>query len=160
MIYPKGRIVGTYVERDPQIPRAIPKDYWDIVCPEPTVIDGDAFLYDMGVKHGTAREITEAFVKYLDGFDTRCIEIRDDSWNIYDLWYDPDIYLVLNDTVTLIRTQVARRCYSFAGHRPFLEPVSNHQSVGLVRTRGTWLRQQSRNHLSVSCISAESALQR
>ena len=88
--------MGTDVDPPGAIPRAIPKEYWDIVCPDPVVIKGDDFLWEMGVRDSSALEITEAFIEYVNRLNAQCVEIKDETWNVYDLWYELGLRLSLS----------------------------------------------------------------
>ncbi|KAF8625518.1 hypothetical protein AX17_006830 [Amanita inopinata Kibby_2008] len=64
------------------VPRAVSKEYFDVVCPEKTVINGDKMKKRL--EGATAGEIVSAWVKELDSVGDRCIEIEKGTGQIFD----------------------------------------------------------------------------
>lgn len=79
-------MVGTRLGHNPRIPRAVSRDFFNIVCPHPLRMRGEQILDDMGLRWGTAAEITTAAVKWLAQVEEPCVELIADSANLYDLW--------------------------------------------------------------------------
>ncbi|OCH92998.1 hypothetical protein OBBRIDRAFT_790721 [Obba rivulosa] len=80
-----GPAVGGPFPADDPAPRAVAKEYWDAVCPEPTVISSDEVTRTLEVD-ASAETILEAWVARLNASEARCIEIARDSEQIFPIW--------------------------------------------------------------------------
>jgi hypothetical protein len=72
---------GPFLEGD-DTPRAVSKSYFQKICPHPTVIRADKiFKYRGG---GTnALEVEETWLDYLRKVDDSCLEVAENSGNIF-----------------------------------------------------------------------------
>ena len=75
---------GPFPEGDPA-PRAVTKEFWDIVCPNPRVIDSYE-VSDHLSQEATALELLEAWVQKLDEIGDRCVEVSRDSLQLFGIW--------------------------------------------------------------------------
>ena len=79
-------MVGSRLGYNYRKPRAVSKEFYDLACPNPLRVRGEDIHEQLGVRWGSAAEITAAWAEWLASVDDRCVEIVEDSWNIYDLW--------------------------------------------------------------------------
>ncbi|EMD32587.1 hypothetical protein CERSUDRAFT_161539 [Gelatoporia subvermispora B] len=75
---------GPFPDGDPA-PRAVAKEYWDAVCPEPTIISSDEVTRTLEAD-ASAETILEAWVARLNATEARCVEIARDSEQIFPIW--------------------------------------------------------------------------
>lgn len=77
---------GPFPEGDPA-PRAVTKEYWDLVCPSPRVISSYE-VSDQLKPEATALEILEGWVQKLDEVSDRCVEVSRESLQLFGIWSD------------------------------------------------------------------------
>ena len=113
-----GPLVGTRLGNNFSVPRAITKDYWNIVCSQPTRIKTEEMIEpDKLVWESSAAEIIHTFVDHLAGIDDRCVEIDRNSQRLFDFmcvitqWIPYSI-----SEVTLEYSETDLVCWTFGHH--------------------------------------------
>lgn len=66
-------------------PRLVLKEYFDIVCPNPTVVSSDVITYSLP-SDASAMTLWGAWVDKLNSMDDRCIEIDENSGQLFSIW--------------------------------------------------------------------------
>lgn len=81
-----GPSVGDPFPPGDPAPRSVIKEYWDQVCPSPTIISSDEVTYSID-KDASALTLFNNWVEKLNSVDDRCIEIDKNSGQIFSIWY-------------------------------------------------------------------------
>lgn len=80
-----GPIVGGPFEDDDHTPRAVVKEYWDLICPNKTVIRADE-VRKLHSEGADARKITDTWVRYIQDIEDPCLEVERHSGSIYHVF--------------------------------------------------------------------------
>ncbi|KAG1878746.1 hypothetical protein C8R48DRAFT_688255 [Suillus tomentosus] len=82
-----GPIIGSSFPPGDAAPRAVSREYFKKVCPSPTIIDSwdvnEHLRLDDNVP---ALEIFEKWVERLNSIDDPCVEIRQESYQLFEIW--------------------------------------------------------------------------
>lgn len=83
-----GPIIGSAFRPGDPAARAVHKDYFKRVCPNPTVLDSDAVVngyirYDDNIP---ASQIFDMWVEKLNSINDPCVEIQLDSPQLFEIW--------------------------------------------------------------------------
>ncbi|KAI0964553.1 hypothetical protein AcW1_001345 [Taiwanofungus camphoratus] len=81
----RGPSVGDPFPPGDPAPRSVIKEYWDQVCPSPTIISSDEVTYSID-KDASALTLFNNWVEKLNSVDDRCIEIDKNSGQIFSIW--------------------------------------------------------------------------
>ncbi|KZT02025.1 uncharacterized protein LAESUDRAFT_745160 [Laetiporus sulphureus 93-53] len=81
----QGPTVGAPMRADPAAPLAVMKDFWDKVCPNPTVIRNDDVIASLG-RTTTAQLMIDKWVELLTSTEDPCVEVAPDSWQLFDIF--------------------------------------------------------------------------
>lgn len=83
-----GPIIGSAFDPGDPTPRAVHKEYFNKVCPNPTIVASDSVVsehlrYDNNVP---ASQIFDLWVDKLNSINDPCVEIQLDSPQLFDIW--------------------------------------------------------------------------
>jgi hypothetical protein len=68
-------------------PRAVSQEYFKKVCPNPTIIDSWDLNAHLRLDNNVpALEIFEKWVEKLNSIDDPCVEIKQESFQIFEIW--------------------------------------------------------------------------
>ncbi|CCM02754.1 uncharacterized protein FIBRA_04862 [Fibroporia radiculosa] len=81
----QGPTVGSPFPPGDPAPRAVIKEYWDQVCPHPTVIFSDEVTNTLP-GDASAQATLDAWVEKLNSMSDRCVEIDRESAQIFSIW--------------------------------------------------------------------------
>ncbi|PCH34412.1 hypothetical protein WOLCODRAFT_61697 [Wolfiporia cocos MD-104 SS10] len=70
----QGPTAGGVFITDPAAPRAVMKEFFDEICPHPTIIRNDDIIRSLG-RESTAEVMIEKWVEVLRAIDDRCVEV-------------------------------------------------------------------------------------
>lgn len=62
------------------------KEFWDRICPNPTVIKNDDVIAALGGGPTTSAMMVKTWVQLLRDTEDRCVEVSRDSFPIFDIW--------------------------------------------------------------------------
>lgn len=78
------------------VPRAVHKDYFYEVCPQPTVIDSWEVNEKLRVNASVpASTILNKWVEKLNSIEDPCVEVAVGSFQIFEIWYVPIAHLLV-----------------------------------------------------------------
>jgi hypothetical protein len=81
---PSGPIIGEAYPAADKVPRAVSREFFDRVCPNPTILLSQEVNTDEG-----GDETTRRWMQKLNSIEDPCIEIGLDSASqIFNLWYE------------------------------------------------------------------------
>ncbi|CCM05060.1 uncharacterized protein FIBRA_07266 [Fibroporia radiculosa] len=72
------------------------KEYWDQVCPEPTVIKVEDVIESFGDVETTAASLVEKWVELLDKIEDPCVEVEKNPRQVFELWVMQDAKRLLD----------------------------------------------------------------
>lgn len=83
-----GPVIGSSFDPGDPTPRAVHKDYFKQVCPNPTILDSDAVVsgylrYDNDVP---ASQVFDMWVNKLNSINDPCVEIQLGSPQLFEIW--------------------------------------------------------------------------
>lgn len=82
-----GPIIGSSLPLRDVAPRAVSKEYFKKVCPNPTVIDSWEVNEHLRLDHNVpALKIFEKWVEKLNNIDDPCVEIKEESYQLFEIW--------------------------------------------------------------------------
>ncbi|KAH9935714.1 uncharacterized protein B0H18DRAFT_1082401 [Fomitopsis serialis] len=94
----QGPIVGAPFTADPEAPRAVMKEFWDKVCPNPTIIRNEDVLAMMDSdRQTTASSTLQKWLEVLKAIDDPCVEVAKDPRQIFDIWILQDASRLLDE---------------------------------------------------------------
>ncbi|KZT66359.1 hypothetical protein DAEQUDRAFT_456807 [Daedalea quercina L-15889] len=93
----KGPIVGAPFAADSSAPRAVVKDFWDLVCPNTTVIQNVDVLYSIETDPTTTSSTLKRWLEVLDAIEDPCVEVAQDPRQIFDIWLLQDASRLLDE---------------------------------------------------------------
>lgn len=94
----EGPLVGDPFPEGYIHPRAVRKEFFREICPQPEVINSSVVGIHFQENYPAAMEITNAWVDYLNTLDNPCIELNGWSPHIFDVGYvDHSSRLFLTD---------------------------------------------------------------
>ncbi|KAH9947084.1 hypothetical protein B0H21DRAFT_740272 [Amylocystis lapponica] len=80
-----GPTVGDpFPEGDPA-PRSVAKEYWDEVCPHPTILHTDVISHAVD-SEASALTLLQKGVEVLNGIEEGCVEFDITSWQLFSIW--------------------------------------------------------------------------
>ncbi|KAG6374801.1 hypothetical protein JVT61DRAFT_4184 [Boletus reticuloceps] len=83
-----GPVIGSAFDPGDPTPRAVHREYFKAVCPNPTILDSDAVVsshirYDNSVP---ASRIFDMWVDKLNSINDPCVEVQLDSPQLFEIW--------------------------------------------------------------------------
>jgi hypothetical protein len=66
-------------------PRAVSRHYYNRVCPDPYILDSAA-IKDILPSNATAMQTMNAWIDKLRSIGDRCVEIKKDTPQLFDIW--------------------------------------------------------------------------
>lgn len=82
-----GPIIGSSFPPGDAAPRAVSREYFKKVCPNPTIIDSWVVNEHLRLDDNVpALEIFEKWVERLNSIDDPCVEIRQESYQLFEIW--------------------------------------------------------------------------
>jgi hypothetical protein len=82
-----GPIIGSSFPPMDSAPRAVSQEYFKKVCPNPTIIDSWDLNAHLRLDNNVpALEIFEKWVEKLNSIDDPCVEIKQESFQIFEIW--------------------------------------------------------------------------
>ncbi|GJE88479.1 O-fucosyltransferase family protein [Phanerochaete sordida] len=79
-----GPIVGGPFFDNDGTPRAVVKEYWDLICPNPTIVRADE-IRELRGEGADARKIIDAWVNHIKDIDDPCIKVERHSGSIFHI---------------------------------------------------------------------------
>lgn len=80
-----GPIIGGDLGPHSNVPRAVSREYFYKVCPNPTVIHPSEVKVKE-IPDYTAAQTLDAWVEKINSIEDRCIEIPKDTDRLFDIW--------------------------------------------------------------------------
>ncbi|KIP04154.1 hypothetical protein PHLGIDRAFT_25752 [Phlebiopsis gigantea 11061_1 CR5-6] len=81
-----GPLIGGPFVLGDETPLSVHKEYFDEICPHPTIVDTRIVAQLIGDDQASAKRILDAWTGYLRGIDDPCVEIARDSDRIFDYY--------------------------------------------------------------------------
>ncbi|KAL6307767.1 hypothetical protein BKA93DRAFT_727030 [Sparassis latifolia] len=81
----QGPAAGGPFPRGDKAPRSVAKEYWDLVCPHPTIVSSDEITYAVDPE-ASAQTLMDKWVEKLTSMEDRCIEIDKKSGQMFSIW--------------------------------------------------------------------------
>ncbi|KAG1845693.1 hypothetical protein DFJ58DRAFT_800499 [Suillus subalutaceus] len=82
-----GPIIGSSFPPRDAAPRAVSREYFKKVCPNPTIIDSWDVNEHLRLDNNVpALEIFEKWVEKLNSIDDPCVEIKQESYQLFEIW--------------------------------------------------------------------------
>ncbi|KAG1817145.1 uncharacterized protein BJ212DRAFT_1351237 [Suillus subaureus] len=82
-----GPIIGSSFPPGDAAPRAVSQEYFKKVCPNPTIIDSWDVNEHLRLDNNVlALEIFEKWVEKLNSIDDPCVEIKQESYQLFEIW--------------------------------------------------------------------------
>jgi hypothetical protein len=83
-----GPIIGSSFPPGDAAPRAVSREYFKKVCPNPTIIDSWELNEHLRLDNNVpALVIFKKWVEKLNDIDDPCVEIRQESFQLFEIWY-------------------------------------------------------------------------
>lgn len=81
-----GPIIGSAFDPGDPTPRAVHKEYFKKVCPNPTIVDSNAVVNGDARYHVPTSQIFDWWVEKLNSINDPCVEIQMGSPQLFDIW--------------------------------------------------------------------------
>ncbi|KAF9219945.1 hypothetical protein BS17DRAFT_788327 [Gyrodon lividus] len=82
-----GPIIGSSFDPGDPTPRAVSREYFKTVCPDPTVIDSMTINEHLRLDPDVpASQIFDKWVEKLNSINDPCVEIQQSSFQIFEIW--------------------------------------------------------------------------
>ncbi|KAG2144520.1 hypothetical protein DEU56DRAFT_790022 [Suillus clintonianus] len=82
-----GPIIGSSFPPRDAAPRAVSREYFKEVCPNPTIIDSWEVNEHLRLDNNVpALQIFDKWVEKLNSIDDPCVEIRQESFQLFEIW--------------------------------------------------------------------------
>jgi hypothetical protein len=85
MHFHSGPVAGDPFPPSVDAPPAVVPEFFNEVCPNPTIVDSTEI--NGGLSEPSAATTLQVWIDKLEKTEDRCVEIKEHSGQIFDLWY-------------------------------------------------------------------------